>query len=181
MAIVWTILELNVLKFVHHCTWVFNYIHINSYSWTLIGSHVTIFTTQTPINTKFRCRCSCYKNASCITTLTTNMVSTIASPKLCNGRKNSKLIVWLWFTCHHHITTLSKFKPFATPIPLKTLVTLWLSHFANLLNYQQVTKKEKCIPRMIISQLSFECNAWGGIAFEASRLGLGQTKGQNLE
>jgi len=34
---------------------------------------------------------------------------------------------------------------------------------------------------MIISQLSLECNVWGEIIFEASRLGLGQTKGQNLE
>jgi hypothetical protein len=40
---------------------------------------------------------------------------------------------------------------------------------------------EKCIPKMIISQLSLECNAWGEIVFEASRLGLCQTKGQNLE
>jgi hypothetical protein len=165
MVIVWTTQGLNVLEFVHHCTRVFNYIHINSYNCTLNGSHVTILTKQTPINTKSRCRCLCYKDTSHITTLTTNMVSTIASSKLCNGRENSKLIVWLWFTCHHHITILSKFKLFATPIPLKHLITLWLSHFANLLNYQQLKEKEKCICKMIISWLSLECNAWGEIFF----------------
>jgi hypothetical protein len=105
MAIVWTILELSVLKFVHHCTRMFNYIHINSYNWTLNGSHVTILTKQTRINTKFKCRCSSYKNVSCTTTLTTDMVSIIASPKLCNGKKKSKLIVWLWYTSplHNHL------------------------------------------------------------------------------
>jgi len=142
MAIVWTTQGLIVLKFVHYCTWMFNYIHINSCNWTLNGSHVTIFTKQTPINTKSRCRCFCYKDASHITTLTTNMVLKIASPKLRNGKKNSKLIVWLWYTCHHCITILSKFKPLAPPIPLKNLVALWLSYFAKLLNYQQLTKKK---------------------------------------
>lgn len=180
MVIVWTTQGLNVLKFVHHCTWVFNYIHINSYNWTLNGCHVVPLTKQTPINTKSRRKCFCYKDASCITTLATNMVSTIASPKLCNGRKNSKLIVQLWCACHHCITILSKFKPLAPPIPLKTLVTLWLSYFSNLL-YYHLTKKEKCIPRMIISRFSFECNAWGIFFLEASKLRLGWTKGQNLE
>jgi hypothetical protein len=147
-----------VLKVVHHCTWVFNYIHINSYSWTLNGSHVTILTKQTPINIKFRCRCSSYKNVSCITTLTTDMVSTKVVQWKEKIQTNCLTLIHM-SPMHNHST---KFKLVAPPIPLKNLVALWLSYFANLFNYQQLTKKEKCIPRMIISQLSIERNAWGG-------------------
>jgi hypothetical protein len=68
---------------------------------------------------------------------------------------------------HNHYIQIQTFCNTYSP---KTFMTF---SFCQLLNYQQLKEKEKCISKMILSQLSLECNAWGEIVFEASRIGLG--------